>query len=302
MFMAQYLGDAARYLSPTPQNVGIRQKIRSEGVRIVRGLQESRKYDRIIIVGHSLGSVIGYDIVTHLWDEYNTKHTRPDRPNQAALKKLQAAGRALTGDPATLQEYRTAQRALWREQRGLGNPWLITDFITVGSPLTYGPMLFARNDDEFTHRQADRELPTCPPVTDAGKYYHRPARPYYVNGKPRTLFILHHAAPFAVTRWTNIYVPLRFGLLGDWVGGPLQHAFGPGIADIPVRDAPNHFLPLIGHTRYWRRRSVASLKALRDALSLDSREWLPPPSGNGSSEPEEAAGTPPVTPPAFEGV
>ena len=301
LFATRYLGDAARYLSPTPQNVGIRQKIRAEGVRIVRSIQETRRYDRIIIVGHSLGSVIGYDIVTHLWDEYNTKHNRPERPSQAALKKLQEAGRALTPDPEALRSYRAAQRALWREQRGLGNPWLVTDFITVGSPLTYGALLFAGNDKEFRRRQEDRELPTCPPATDDGKYFHRPRKPYLVNGKPRTLFVLHHAAPFAVTCWTNIYVPLTFGLFGDWVGGPLQRWFGCGIADVPVRDAPNHLLPLIGHTRYWRPRSVASLSALRDALSLNSREWLPA-SVDENTEPDDAGGPLRVMPPTVEGV
>jgi hypothetical protein len=69
-FGLQYIGDAARYLSPTPENVGVRQAIRSAAVELLEGLHDDptwRRYHRIILVGHSLGSVIGYDAITHLW-------------------------------------------------------------------------------------------------------------------------------------------------------------------------------------------------------------------------------------------
>lgn len=273
---AKFLGDAARYLSPTPDNVAIRHAIRSEGVRVLRRIQRKTDYDRIIVVGHSLGSVIGYDILTHLWDECNTVHSKPDRPNQKALRDLQTAGDKLDPEkPETRTAYREAQRALWCEQRSHGNPWLITDFITLGSPMTYAALLFAEDAAELVTRQGDRELPTCPPQKDDGKYYYRPKKTYDVGGKPRTLFLLHHAAPFAVTRWTNLFVPLRFGLLGDWVGGPLRAAFGVGIEDVPVADSWVRHLPLYGHIRYWHVKSRGSLASLKRALDLNSREWLP---------------------------
>ena len=149
LFAARYLGDAARYLSPTPENVSIRQKIRSDGVRVVRRIQKSGNYDRITIVGHSLGSVIGYDVITYLWDQCNTVHNSPDRPRQDALKQVEVHGRKLGCDSnESLTEFRNDQRALWHEQRVIGNPWLITDFITLGSPLTYGAILFANDEAE----------------------------------------------------------------------------------------------------------------------------------------------------------
>src|SRR5439155_3474313 len=43
-------GDAARYLSPLPQNIKLRQTIRSEGLKLLRTLHDSRDYDRIIVV------------------------------------------------------------------------------------------------------------------------------------------------------------------------------------------------------------------------------------------------------------
>ena len=56
--LVNYLGDAARYLSPLPGNIKLRQTIRKECIELLQTLHESRRYDRIIVVGHSLGSVI----------------------------------------------------------------------------------------------------------------------------------------------------------------------------------------------------------------------------------------------------
>src|SRR5215218_11501791 len=65
------VGDAARYLDPEPDNVQRRHEIRHAGVELLKTLH-TRGYDRIIIVGHSLGAVIGYDILTHTFPLYNT--------------------------------------------------------------------------------------------------------------------------------------------------------------------------------------------------------------------------------------
>jgi hypothetical protein len=276
VLISKYLGDAARYLSPSPGNVGIRQKIRADGIAVVRRIHQSGKYDRVTIVGHSLGSVIGYDIITHLWDEMNTVHAQLDRPKQDVLTQLERQGKLLT---ATSEEdriaFRALQRKLWLEQRALGNPWLITDFITLGSPMTYGAILFARDAKELRRWQDTRELPTCPPVVSGGGYSYRPD-PYLVNGQKRSVWILHHAAPFAVTRWTNIYVPVRLGILGDWIGGPLKDVFGYGIRDVPLKGAHRQRVPLLSHVTYWRKPAKSpGLVALADALDLDSRPWLP---------------------------
>ena len=68
-----FLGDVARYLDPSPKNIKGRQAIRANGVKILKKLHESNQYDRIILVGHSLGSVIAYDILTHAWPMYKSK-------------------------------------------------------------------------------------------------------------------------------------------------------------------------------------------------------------------------------------
>lgn len=279
-FAITYLGDAARYLSPLPSNIAVRQKIRSEGIELLHRLHQSGDYDRIILVGHSLGSVIGYDILTHLWVQYNTVHARVDRPRQRSLEIVEKLGRVLSARTSEndLKAFQEAQRQLWLEQRGLGFPWRVTDFVTLGSPLAHAAILLANDSAEVTTRLDQRELPSCPPVTDGNRYAY--VARYSVNGSPRSIRLLHHAAQFATTRWFNIYVPLRFGLLGDLVGGPLRPIFGPGIVDMPVTDGWAQFVPLLSHTRYWRVRAnkapvlSSSLAALRDALSLNSASWL----------------------------
>ncbi|HET8705000.1 MAG TPA: hypothetical protein VFM46_01760 [Pseudomonadales bacterium] len=149
-FLIYYLGDAARYLSPQPGNIELRQKIRAEGIQLLRKLHESGEYDRIIVVGHSLGSVIGYDIITRLWQEYNEIYAeftcdnqklhdllaQGKAPQPEIRANLPEAGKQLdANNPDTLVNWRDAQRQAWLEQRQWGNPWRISDFITLGSPL-----------------------------------------------------------------------------------------------------------------------------------------------------------------------
>lgn len=65
-----YVGDAAVYLSPTPANIEARQKIRAAGLDLLEKVMSSGRYDRIIVVGHSLGSVIGYDVLNLAWQKH----------------------------------------------------------------------------------------------------------------------------------------------------------------------------------------------------------------------------------------
>src|SRR5437764_393830 len=63
-FLTHYAGDAARYLHVAPPNIQGRRQIREAGIDLLEKLHQSGEYDRIILVGHSLGSVIGFDILT----------------------------------------------------------------------------------------------------------------------------------------------------------------------------------------------------------------------------------------------
>jgi hypothetical protein len=310
LFLAQYLlvfylGDAARYLSPRPRNIKLRQKIRSEGIRLLRELHKSGEFDRIILVGHSLGSVIAYDIITHLWQEYHDavpwaqlEDPLKDKvrrcmkeqvsPQPVIRDELSRTAAQLQADGKGLDDFQKCQLAGWREQRLFGAGWKITDLITLGSPLAHASLLMAGSARDFLERTCDRELPTCPPQRDKhmkGYAYSAPQSYDVGDGKGYTPLILHHAAPFAVTRWTNLYFPAALGLFGDLVGGPLRPVFGLGVKDIPVSTATWRGLAgrtLVAHTSYWRVGDddkpgakgkdprVPALFALRQALDLSN--------------------------------
>jgi len=301
--LVSYLGDAARYLSPRPRNIKLRQKIRSEGIRLLRELHESNEFDRIVIVGHSLGSVIGYDIITHLWQEYHDRlpWSALEEPLKAEIRqcmkeqvspqpvireKLSRKASDLQINGEGLDDFQKCQLAGWREQRHFGAPWRITDFITLGSPLTHASLLMAGSASDFIDRIRERELPTCLPQRDDKGFAFSAPQPCEVGeGKKYTPLTLHHAAPFAVTRWTNLYFPAALGLFGDFVGGPLRPVFGLGIKDVPVSTASGRGVTgrtLVAHTTYWRAgddgkpeahvkdRRVPALFALRRALDLSN--------------------------------
>ncbi len=276
--VSEYAGDAARYLSPRPENIDSRRRIRAGGIRLLRRLHESGEYDRIVLVGHSLGSVIAYDCITHYWQETHDRYERADAGPQMALDAVEEVARAVRdGDGFDVSEFQKLQARLWDEQRRLGNPWLISDLITMGSPLTHAQFLLARTPSEFDERVRERELISCPPVLDDDELGSITTT-YRSGDQQRVLRVLHPGAQFACTRWTNLYFP------GDLIGGPLAPAFGPGVRDIRVGHGSlggmTSYLPT-SHTKYWDSVRAAPPSGLDDAVStlravlrLRSKTWL----------------------------
>ena len=258
-----YLGDAARYLSPSARNIKLRHEIRADGIKLLKSIHESGDYDRVILVGHSLGSVIAYDALKHLWQEYNRVYEKPVASEQAALRAVEEAGEALgsSDQESNLQRYQEAQIELWRELREAGNPWLVTDLVTLGSPLAHAALLMASDSDDLNARQRQRELPTNPPVPEIELRDGQERHSYSFKVWERyegdvQLRAVHHAGLFACTRWTNLYFPAYWSLFGDLIAGPLRDWFGRGIRDIPVTS--NNLLvkyTLLAHTAYWRKEA-----------------------------------------------
>lgn len=253
------VGDAARYLHVAPPNIGKRRVIREAGIRLLRRLHACGDYDRIILVGHSLGTVVGYDILTHLWPFYNTSHIGETSNAPDSLESLSAKS------GLTAEEYQQAQTGYAAALKSAGSRWLVTDFVTMGSPLAHASFLLTRKPEEFQMKKVERELPTCPPTLES------------VKGQPRFHYPLrkawfpNHAAVFAATRWTNIYFPCSWTLKGDVVGGPMRPAFGSGILDVPVTTDING--GLLNHTHYWESSGASDsvpthIAALRSALKL----------------------------------
>ncbi|WP_215224520.1 hypothetical protein [Echinicola shivajiensis] len=239
--IAMTAGDASRYLSPGPENIQERQAIKKAGIQTIYYLHEKKDYDRILLVGHSLGSVIGYDILKHAWPKYNRKLVFDSHNTKDHFKRKAEYP----------YKFRDSQYLYWSSQIGL-DKWKVSDFITLGSPLTYADFLLADNREEFTQRIIQREIPVCPPVKgnlelDDKDYLFQYG---YLDGQK---VILHHAAHFALTRWTNIFFE------GDILGGELTSLFGKGIIDKKVELIKKYKAgrtkkidgKISSHTKYW---------------------------------------------------
>ena len=265
------IGDATRYLSPRPSNVASRQAIRQAGVDLLEALHENGRYDRVVVLGHSLGSVIAYDVVTYSWIRMHKIHYRPDRPAFGPLLDVdRGIAQGLTADAAQAVQY-----AAWQQVRRNTQPWLVTDLVTVGSPLTYANFLMGANESEFASAQRDRVLPTCPPQTEQKGAHKRCSYDFpYSTGDQRragrTFTVFDHGAPFAVTRWTNLFFRTSWGgFVGDIVGGPVGGQFGSWVCDIAVESPVKRF----SHCWYWRRQEGNKdnhLESLQGALRLNT--------------------------------
>lgn len=247
------IDDAARYLNPTPDNVIQRNKIREEGIKLLDALHKSRKYNRIVIVGHSLGSVIAYDLIRLYWsfvvptENFKTISTKffDNWRSEAELIFERSSSNA-----ERVEKFQQLQNKIWFTLRKAKYPWLIHDLITIGSPLAHAETLLAKTPDEFEEKKKDGEYPCAPPLPNQDWYYSKPV--ILPDGRRWNVQVPTHAVPFIAVRWTNIFFPHRKLILGDFIGGPLQPVLGWGIRDIKV-DLINIFdKSLLSHTRYWK--------------------------------------------------
>lgn len=290
VFLLKYFGDVARYVKANPLNVARRQEIREKGVELLETLMGVRdfdpstqkkgapypnwdtEYDRIIVVSHSLGTIVAYDILKASFARVNrylnrSGQARKKQPARDELEKLIQDAIENSGS-LDLEEYRRLQNLAWKELKENGSPWLVSDFITLGSPLTHAEFLLAHDNDDMRSQQEKRILPTCPPALEWDPKTKHQHFTYQVgaNFSNGAYFRYpHHAAHFAFTRWTNIYSKSERILWGDIISGPLADHFDlstpvarlQGILDIPVlpeqdiEGKPKGSVPFFTHTKYW---------------------------------------------------
>lgn len=238
-------GDAARYFNITPENIKERDRIISDGLNLIKSL-DPKEYSRIIVVGHSLGSAIAYDILNILWfDKYQNITFDDDKKNKifiAAINEIAAFQKMKNLDLENKKKLQNAQSELFKLIRKAKEPWLVSDFITLGSPLTYGPFLMAETTYDFQNRIADREINICPPNPEKGTH----SLYFLENEKDNP--VIHLGGMFASIRWTNLYYP------GDIIGGKINTLLGQGIINHKCRTKGLlQHLPT-SHTRYWASR------------------------------------------------
>lgn len=306
------IADASRWFAPGPTDIEGRDGVRQLGLNLMMELHCSRdddklRYGRIVVVGHSLGAVVAYDAIRLAFDKLRDPQELVEASAGPPAQRQPHAWTFLTANPVprapSLEQvggvaYQQVQSQLHAEQRSLGVPWRVTDFITVGAPLTHARDLLNSKHVDFERRVKENEFPSCPPQGEqqhreeiwaqAGKPVPLAAGP---NGDGRMGFYrkseqgllrAHEASPYATTRWTNLYIPMTWWLGGDPVGGPLQPVFGSGVHDVPVEmSAPKKMrhrmmaVPVAAHTSYWRHvspghehREKDCVLRLRNAMSL----------------------------------
>ncbi|WP_425073879.1 hypothetical protein [Sagittula sp. S175] len=267
--LVKRFGDVARYVKAWPANVARRKEIRETGVKLLKDLTECGDYDRIIVVAHSLGTIVAYDMLTQLFAQYNSDIGRDTGPQPQRHRLEDMIRAARDGGTLDLDAYQAQQAKVLEEARALGFKWCISDFVTLGAPLTHAEFLVADSRADLRAKQARRRLPTCPPVLEfdgTTKLHHFT----YSNArgrKPEDRRVPHHAALFAYTRWTNLYAPEKAIVTGDLIAGPVGEVFGlehegrviQGVRDIAVLPrlaadgsvAKGHRRSGFAHNNYW---------------------------------------------------
>lgn len=283
--VAPYAGDVVRYVRATPSTVERRRLVRERGLALLEALHGKRLgdptqpetanlplYDRIVIVGHSLGTIVGYDILQLFWEKHGPTHHRhwdPEAPGmQEALKACDLHVKtAWDKDKPFLDApgFETARAALFTALAAQDPGWRISDFITLGSPLTHAEFLLFDNGEEVKDAFVERRFATAPPhpdpLRDGSMLFSvvaepPPTRPSKARRKLMEPLIPHFAAQFAAVKWTNIYDECSNPLLGDLVSGGLAGSFGPGVVEqaVTIRrpGLPGFLGRIFTHTQYWR--------------------------------------------------
>ena len=175
-FVVPYFGRVVRYTRATPENIAARKNIRERGLALISELHKE-DYSRIVVVGHSLGSILAYDIISYFWaTRYDARTVVEGTPEFNALVKLEQAAADLARP--NIVPAKQARAAFFNAQRDFGRSlrlrprptantpdtrWLITDLVTLGSPLTHAEFLLAHSADDLKRHQADRAISDVAP-------------------------------------------------------------------------------------------------------------------------------------------
>ncbi len=275
-------GRVVRYTKADPNNIAARQAVRERGLKLMSALHEGNYYKRIVLVSHSLGTMLAHDLLSYFWAQRDAPRKIAETSAEFdALCELERAAAAVDLNPtaAVLDQYYAAQRRLRvalaarpappaHDPQARPDPrWLITDFVTLGSPLAHAEFLIAASAEDLTRRKFERELPQSPPLREdldpsvfrlaqatgklpVGSDFKTSKLISFPPPSSPHVWELHHAAPFAVVRWINVYDTASLVFRGDIIGGPLAKPFGPAIIDIDLKSLRGQSRSF-SHTKYW---------------------------------------------------
>jgi hypothetical protein len=284
-------GDVARYVRAAPDAVAARSQIRERGLQLLEAVHEAkvlepgargepaaREYARVVVVAHSLGSIVAYDVLRMFWAKRGANGGKPLSPDAAAA--FEKADKFCREHPAglgddvdwPLEKYIETQSAAAAAvaAQAQGDGWRVSDFVTLGSPLAHAEFLLARDRPRFEKLINERVFPTSPPQMDKRQGAFGLRSFLYTSAIDGNIWP-HHAAMFAVMRWTAVYDPARLIFGGDFIGGKMRRNFGPGIAEARAKlTKPGLLKRLVTHTHYWN--PMADCQILNEtALPADIR-------------------------------
>lgn len=288
-----FFGDAASYLSAQTETISSRQSVRQRGIKLLRALHDDEDYERIVVIAHSLGTVVAYDLLHILWREVGPlKDNPPGEESISALREVESAIRAARmseahphlWDATSVAAFQAAQwkafNRLRLERAGADGAdksparqgWKVSDFVTLGSPLTHAALLVTESKKDLKELMKERVMPTAPP------------QPYDANNpilyldRPSGKHVAHHGAVFSVVRWTNLFdPPPPFWLEGDLISGPVSGTdrFGCGVRDAEVTIRHGHgWKRWFTHNAYWSNpdprgdSSPEHIEIFREAVDL----------------------------------
>lgn len=290
-FALPYFGDVAAYVRAEAATIEKRALIRDRGLTLLKTLTKDDSYDRIVLVSHSLGSIIAYDLLQILWAEFRPRKLEAVR-DKAKLEAVEAVDNVTLGSdgstwPAVVNDFagfRRGQWALYQQLRAKDAdhplPWKISDFVTLGSPLSHSEFLVTYNLAEFRRGLAERLFSACPPIADGGKAGGTVLYQEGHSAAGKAQRAVHHGAVFAATRWTNVFDRGNGWATGDPISGPMTENFGPGVENIQV-ELHGSLGRVFTHTLYWSSTATGGevappagaaprshLQVLRDAVDL----------------------------------
>lgn len=253
-----YVADAAKYLSNHPDNISAREEVRNDGLKLLEQVIATGDYERVIIAGHSLGSVIGYDVLLLAWARFIERIAAHAGSNRAFLvNAFNELGKDIDDGSRSAEQFQKKQRLLRTVLAESGVDWIVSDLVTLGSPLSFANFLVAKNQDDYLRRtERFHLLLKCPPHgTVEDTTFARNGKT--ADGQVRYCYYPTYNSLFLCTSWTNIYFAT------DPVGGRLRPLFGHGVFDIAL---PKGVYGL-SHVRYFS--DDAAVKALKRALKLE---------------------------------
>ncbi|WP_084130406.1 hypothetical protein [Demequina sp. NBRC 110055] len=306
------LGDAARYLSSKPDNISEREKIRGGLVDLLTAIAADRDevsqrftYDRIVLVGHSLGTVIAADALHAYWNTVAPQMEIPlsrvnldegDQdpavtPFERAVRRVErnaVAGDEAGADDAAIHRARAGLSEALRAPARVDGPvsgeetsepatasaisttaarWIVTDLVTLACPLTHAEILVTAGKDALAEATKDRFLATSPPQVQqtAAARASHPLRYRVWTGLAGADTSRLHQSALFAA---TSWTNMFF--THDLVGGELASRFGAGVEDHPVGERPatlGQFLRAYPHSSYWGTASKATAAGRDEVLA-----------------------------------